>query len=367
MIEKKRNSFFLICKRYYTNKDLYEDLFGRLYHVPKALSERGWFCSIFAASYKSFYAEKKIIRGVKIFSIPFNLIVLPIYFLRLLAMLLRFRPNFVAGSGDSHFGAIAVAFAKLIGAKAIFDVYDAYWLFGSNKFIFMNRLLAYAVKNADLVVTANINVGNVCRERWGAKKIFLLPNCPDLTLFKPRRKSLVRKKLGIDIDQKIVGYFGSMESDRGVEVLIDAIKLVNVKEDVTLLVAGKNNGIEFDSKTVRYVGQVSQRQVALLVNACDVVVIPYGPSALMNFGSSCKTGEYIASGVPIVSTNNENVKASYPGIYEEGAVEFCTLGDAKDMARKIEIQLEQKKVASMGHNQSWNNIVEEFDSVLKKL
>ena len=76
-------NIYLLCKRYYTNKDLLNDQFGRLYHLPVELSRLGADVSVVAIDYRNPYSQEMIVEEVvfrtapatpfRLFSLPFRL------------------------------------------------------------------------------------------------------------------------------------------------------------------------------------------------------------------------------------------------------------------------------------------------------
>ncbi len=70
---------------------------------------------------------------------------------------------------------------------------------------------------------------------------------------------------------------GSIENRRGISTLIAAVRHCRKKyPKIHLLVSGKNDSkLDLSEHGVDYRGQQPQSQVPILINACNVVTIPY--------------------------------------------------------------------------------------------
>ena len=58
-------NILVICKRRYTNKDLINDRFGRLYHFPRVWKEAGHAITLLAADYFSFRNSVHDVDGMQ--------------------------------------------------------------------------------------------------------------------------------------------------------------------------------------------------------------------------------------------------------------------------------------------------------------
>jgi glycosyltransferase involved in cell wall biosynthesis len=345
--------FLLLCKRYYTNKDLIIDRFGRLFHLPNELIKNGHEGIVIAANYRQKRVEIHTINGLSFYSIPFS-ITYPFSFLyETYRLFNHYKPHFIIASGDSHFGAFGLALAKRGKIPFIFDVYDHYAAFGTNKVPGMKFLYRLALRKADLVTCASVPLENYAKQFNQATLV--IENGVDLSVFKPLDKAQVRKDLTILPEEIIIGYFGSMDTENcGVHVLIEACQQLRlIYPTLRLLLAGKLSiNVELNKSWIRYEGVVTQQTVTLLINACQVVVIPYLPSQQVNVSNACKIAEYLACQVPVVTTR----VANYADFFTKVPQAICSAGDVEEMMRAISMQLESPQLVSFPEELTWEQL-----------
>ena len=102
----------LLCKRYYTGKDLIRDRFGRLYHLPVQLSQLGLQASVTAIDYRHPLAEQHELDGVIFRTLPATATRLPGSLIELQRTLRADPPDMLLASGDSHIGYLGLRLAR---------------------------------------------------------------------------------------------------------------------------------------------------------------------------------------------------------------------------------------------------------------
>jgi len=352
--------FFLLCKRYYTNKDLIVDRFGRLFHLPLQLVKNGHQGLVIAADYRNKKAETlKEMPDYTLHSIPLN-IIFPVTFLfKTYRFFKQYQPDIIIASGDSHFGAIGLLLAKIAKIPFVFDVYDHYATFGTNKVPFIKWLYYLALRKADLVVCASVPLSHLVREY--NQSVIVIENGVDLSLFKSMNKHQARTRLGIADNAIIIGFFGSFMKNRGIE-LIEACKILrHTYPNIKLLLAGKLCvPIDKDEPWIDYRGIVTQPEVVIMINACDVVTIPYLADDFNNMSNACKIAEYFACAVPVVTTRVSN----YADIFAAVPDAVCESGDPKDMARAISIQIQSPQIIEFPKDLTWEHLGKKLSQAL---
>jgi glycosyltransferase involved in cell wall biosynthesis len=356
-----------ICKRYYTNKDLVADKFGRNFEFPVMLAENGHKVLVVALDYRGRKMQLMSDGQVQFVSLPlFSLSTLK-GLIGVYQQIRSFSPTHIIGSGDSHIGYLAYRLAKNFGVFSVFDVYDHYLSFGSNRLPLMKRMFHQALRKSDLILSASRNLNTLALEF--NQNAIVLENGVDVDRFKPLDKNACRQKLGLAETHKLVGYFGSMEPMRGVEHLILACRsLRRVYPDLKLLIAGKqSNNIDLTEEWIDYRGQVSQDQVVELINASDIVAIPYLRNPLVDFGNSCKIGEYLACEVPIVATQVDNLQVNYPEVIELLHEAIVPPGNSKELEKAIVRQLLVKQLVPCPRRIHWESLGEKLEKNLLQL
>lgn len=345
--------FLLLCKRYYTNKDLILDQFGRLFHLPNELTKNGYEGIVIAANYRQPLTETHTIGTLTFHSVPFSLRWLLSFLYTTYRLVKAYKPHLIIASGDSHFGAMGFILAKFLAIPFVFDVYDHYAAFGSNKLPGMKYLYHLALRKANLVICASVPLENYAK-RFNPSTI-VIENGVDVSLFKPLDKIQVRSALALAPDEIVIGYFGSMDTEsRGIEVLINACQILRQTfPNVILLLAGRLTlHLTLDNAWIRYFGVVTQQKVTSLINACQVVVIPYLSSQQVDLSNACKIAEYLACQVSVVTTQVANYADFFTGIPQA----VCEPGNAVAMAQAIEAQLKSPQIAEFPEDLTWTQL-----------
>jgi glycosyltransferase involved in cell wall biosynthesis len=357
--------FLLLCKRYYTNRDLIEDRFGRLFHLPLHLVNAGNTGLVIALDYRGGNMRETCIDGLRFVSLPLTILQaskLPGNVRRILNI---FQPDLVIASGDSHIGALGAFIARSRSIPFVFDVYDDYRVFGTNRIPGMKMLFEYAQRRADLVIFAS----ELLRKQMMHLPLssIVLENGVDRKLFRHLNRDEARAVAGVDVTDPVIGYFGSIASMHGVGTLVEAARELRVYyPELCLLIAGQlGQGIDLDLKLpwIDYRGLIDQSQVPQLINACNVVVIPYHQGPQVDVSNACKLAEYLACEVPVVSTD----VADYAKFITDAPQAICKPGDSVDLARAIKAQIENPQLAPFPEILAWEALGERLSNALDEL
>ena len=271
------------------------------------------------------------------------------------------RADIVFTSGDSYIGYLGLQLSERLSSATVFDLYDDYAYFGSNRIPFMRTLLRNAVSQSDLVVCASEPV----EKKYGAyqENTLLVQNGVDNEIFSPEEKSDAREKANVSTEDSIVGYFGSIHKPRGVDDLIAAIQRLRAQgRDIKLLMAGRDYGeVSLRYPWIDYRGMVEQTDVVTLINSCDVVTIPYKDTELIRMTNACKLMEYIACRVPVVVSDVSDYASYFPESF--GCV--SRPADPESLAEAIANQLQYRKVVADERVVSWQDLVARLDQNIK--
>ena len=168
------------------------------------------------------------------------------------------------------------------------------------------------VHDVDRVVVATEHEMRLLGELYGvpSRSVAVIPPGVDRERFRPRDRMTARAELGLDADARILLSAGRIERPKGLDVLIEALGEMTVRDGVQLLIIGGDERstaelarlrrIAVDagvSDLVRFVGSVPHEQIGAYYNAADVVVMP---SRYESFG--LVAAEAMASGVPVVAS-----------------------------------------------------------------
>lgn len=354
-----------IGKRFYTNRDAYSERFGRIYQLPYWWAKAGHEVDLWLIDYHG--READVTRDG-----PLHVETTPVLRWRFIVRLVTAclfsrrsqRPDVVVASGDCYIGLLGYLVARLRGARFVFDMYDRYDLFASYRKLPGFDPQTFLLCHADTVLFASASVEEKYRDM--ARSTHLVTNGVDSNRFRPSSMSASRQQFELPTGQILVGYFGSMEADRGVGDLVAAVgRLFDDGVDVNLLVGGKTHpDTSLDRPWVRYLGNLDFAQMPAALSCCDVLALPYRQSEFMDSGASCKIAEYIAAGRPVFATRTKNLVENFPDQALELDDLLATPGDVEDMSRCLRAQISERRVASMPGNMDWRSISE---AVLEKL
>ena len=185
-----------------------------------------------------------------------------------------------------------------------------------------------------------------------------VPNGVDDSIFVPLPRGECREQLGLGQADLLVGYFGSMEPDRGVGDLLAAMEILRADGlDVRLLVCGKADpATPLDRDWIEFRGMVPHDQMPKYLNSCDLLAVPYRESPIMEMGASCKIAEYLMCRRPLVTTSTGNFTSNFPVQADELGPGMCAPGDVAALARSIRFQLAERRVISRPSDMDWSSI-----------
>ncbi|NCF74308.1 MAG: glycosyltransferase [Gammaproteobacteria bacterium] len=350
-------------KRFYTNKDLIKDRFGRLFYFPTILAEMGHDCEVVALDFKNSAAIDMHQDNVRFRTLTKRSFWRLPSAASLCSKLDLSDADVVFSSGDSYCGYLGLRLARHLSAKAVFDIYDDYANFGSNKLPFMRSMLTTAASESDLLVCASESI----RDTYSALQAnaVMAQNGVDSHVFAPEEKQSARTSAGLGNNEAVVGYFGSIHNLRGIDDLIAAIELLRAEDrDVKLLLAGRDYGdADLKRPWIDYRGMVDQDEVVTLINACDVVTIPYKDTDIIRMTNACKLMEYFACRVPVVVTDVSDYASYFPAQFS------CVAkpSDPASLAEAIGNQLENGNVVDAAAVISWEKVTAQLDAQIRRL
>jgi len=233
-----------------------------------------------------------------------------------------------------------------------------------------------------------IAVSEEVKEYIGSKgvpieKVHVTPNAVDPVQFDPDEtgtQGMLRERLSLPDDKFIVGFLGSLKRWHGVEILVEAMKVLwSSFENFHLLIVGNGplreslkeqfsrEGIQ-DYTTLT--GEIPYAEVPSYLKCMDITVAPYTRIPDFYF-SPLKVFEYMAMGRPVVTSGMGQIKE----IVDDGRTGLLfEPGDPRDLAEKIislrynpelmsRIGTEARK--SILHKRTWKNNAREILSIVE--
>lgn len=165
------------------------------------------------------------------------------------------------------------------GRKMVIHVHGGLFLTAPKIPIFLKSILKWVFSwNVPFIVLSE-GEKSILQERFGAKKVYVLPNCPSL----PDNVTLADKDKAAMNSPIILGYLGRIEPNKGMTELLEACKqLKNKGIDFKLRFAGKEQ-VEGEylplytqslGESFEYVGLVSGNSKDAFIRSLDMFVMP---------------------------------------------------------------------------------------------
>jgi glycosyltransferase involved in cell wall biosynthesis len=351
-------SILFIGKRFYTNRDTLRERFGRIYQLPWHWAEAGISTRLWLIDYHTREIAAFKDRSLDVVSTP----AFGVTSVRHLAIEafgrtgLTRRPELVVASGDCYIGLMAYHLAKKIGAHFVFDVYDKYDEFsGYRRFPWFDPF-TFLLRHSDFRLFASQALMESAGYR--PEHDFIVPNGVDTERFQPMDMRLSRRECGLPEESIFIGYFGSMEPERGIDDLISAVQHLRTEGlSIELLLGGKpRENMDLQQSGIRYVGNVPFDRMPAMLASCDLLSVPYRRSAVMDAGASNKIAEAMACRRPLVATRTPNLLANFPIQATLLNDLLAKPGDVSDIACVIRRQLAQRVIVDASHDMDWPTI-----------
>jgi glycosyltransferase involved in cell wall biosynthesis len=240
---------------------------------------------------------------------------------------------------------------------------------------------------ARVFVVSEVERRNLLRVGVADEKIVVNPNGVDAERFRPGVGGEgVRRELGIEPDETLVGFVGTFGPWHGVVALAEAIKLVPREARVRFLLVGSGllrgevERILSEAGALSRViltGAVEHGLVPAYLDACDVLTSPHVPleDGSEFFGSPTKLFEYMAMGKGIVASrlgqigdvlqDEETALLVEPGNVRELSEAIVRLADSRPLRESLGAAARREAIAkhTWTHNagrvldayRSWSN------------
>lgn len=330
----------VICKRQYTNRDLIDDSYGRLFEIPEELTKVGHEVQGITISYRKktegVFKPKNVVWH-SINGYPF------INFIKISkainALIIEFNPDIIWASSDVFILYSAVRICKKKKIPIVIDFYDNYESFGLTKLPFVKSLLANSCRNSSGITSVTRILSQLISQNYKIHSVPIIEigNAASHHFF-PIDKKTARNHLGLPENGLLIGTAGALDKSRGIEILFKAFsELKKRNESLFLVIAGpRDNTINKHPKeNIIDLGILEPRLVPFLFNSLDIAVICNKNS---EFGKYCypqKYEEIIACHTPVLAANIGELalklSASPKNIFEPD--------NPKDLIEKIELML----------------------------
>lgn len=305
----------------------------------------------------------------------------------------RERWGLVHAASNFYVGLAGVEAAARIGVPSVYEVRGIWDItrasrepayFDTERFKLAIRMEADACRLADHSFAITEGLRSLMIDSGvPADQISLLPNGVDINRFTPATPNEgLRQKLGLD-GKIVVGYVGSVLDYEGLELLVDAVKvLLDDGLPVALLIVG--DGKAFDSVKSRIEevgisehvvlpGRVPHAEAEAYYSIIDIAPFPRLPLPVTELVSPLKPFEAMAMAKPVVVSSvgalTEIVTDGENGlVFTKGDVSSLAVA----LARLVDSEEERVQLGAAGRdwvvaNRSWDALSARIVEVYEKL
>lgn len=322
----------VLSKRRYINRDLIDDAYGRLYHLPSHWSSRAE-VRVICMDYSGRPTAQFELQGFKASSRP--LLRSPVRsILDTVAEAQEFSPDIIVASSDIVYGMAGLFLARRVGAKFVFDLYDDYRLFSINRYSGAHLIFGSVCRRADLLLCASATVQRATVQ-FNPRSL-LVPNGYDPGIFWPGRDLTPRNRLGIRHDELLLIYPGSPVGRVDVKMVAQGLEELNrtgVPARALFVGDGTREAVQ-SSPLITAHPPVGQSAVAELIRAADIGIAPYLSTPLNETAAPCKLVEFLACGLPVVAAEVSDL-----GQYTKYGVAVHAPGDVRGFVAAVRAQV----------------------------
>ena len=204
--------------------------------------------------------------------------------------------------------------AKIKGRKIIYDTHEYYTEVkpeNISKFkLLILKILSFIEKRMMKSTIINITVcelfADTFEKKYNIKKPYVIKNVSNIVHYE--QKNLLREKLNINEEDKVVIYLGSLFPGRGVENIMNSIQYIN--KNINIVLIGPTTNEDYKLKIIKkakkynnffYYGSVDQNNVFDYLHSADLGIIYYENSFFANNSLSNKIFDYMMAGLPTLA------------------------------------------------------------------
>jgi glycosyltransferase involved in cell wall biosynthesis len=316
------------------------------------------------------YSERELTKkNLKMFSLPSNMSFIQ-FLLRSIFRIIKtgLRYNFdIIFSSTVKFGGLPVIIANIFSKKPVIIDYPdlfvdlalerGFYKRGSFREYIERFLERFVLNKADVITVSAVEIKNYLINRSiSPKKIHLIPNGADLSLFSPNIEGdEIKQRYDLN-GYKSVLFVGSLAWS-GIEILIKAVpEILKEIPNTKFIIVGNGRKISFIrqlkelsqkigvEQNIIFTGYRPHNEIPEFIAAADLALFLYPPTKGLSAVCPIKIFEYMAEKKPVLATKTaeilrilEHKKTAY---LVEANKEAITAGIIdllrnKDLARKI--------------------------------
>ncbi|MGF7214037.1 glycosyltransferase involved in cell wall biosynthesis [Spirosoma lacussanchae] len=220
------------------------------------------------------------------------------------------------------------------------------------------------IRRADVVFTGGYSLYEAKQSRHA--QVFAFPSCIDYSHFSSSRRSLPDPADQQSIAQPRIGYSGVIDERLDLQ-LID--ELARCRPDWQFVFLGPvvkiNPGQLPQAANIHYLGMKAYAELPAYFSNWQAAILPFAINEATRFISPTKTPEYLAAGLPVVSTPIRDVVRTYGG-WEKVAI----ADDPSSFQQQLNQLLlgyacsDQPQLDQFLLEQSWDNTWQQMQQIL---
>ena len=225
-----------------------------------------------------------------------------------------------------------------------------------------------------MIITNNFIKNQFVKHKFDVNKILVAPNGINLKIFslaitkaEAREKLDLKQEINLENDNKLLLYTGSFKTmgfEKGIGIILEALKKLKDGNIIFLAVGGNNEDIRYYKTMADNLGLLrqtyflprqSQEKLAVFQKAADILLMPFPKIAHYEyFMVPLKMFEYMASQRPIISSDLPSIREILNG---QNCI-FCQPGDAEDLAKKIKQVLNNPTLGEKLAGQAYQDVLQ---------
>lgn len=246
-----------------------------------------------------------------------------VFFFQFKKILNDFKPDVVVSFSVPTSGWQALSVCKQSGIPYLFRALDVSTEIRKSPFDKLVRLAEnYIYKNSDWVSANNPAMLEYVLSRGASSESSSVAYPPlDLNKFLTSQevREEVRASLNIPEDSRVILFMGSFFYFSGLPEVIDSFSSIGPKDTYLVLVGmGEQEkqlrkqveNLELEDKVI-FTGRIEFSELSRYFSAADVAINPFHPSAVSNTALPNKVLQYMAAGLPVVSTRLKGLEATF--------------------------------------------------------
>lgn len=221
------------------------------------------------------------------------------------------------------------------------------------------------IQQANLVFTGGYSLYEAKQKRHS--QVFAFPSCIDYAHFVPARQTLADPEDQRAIAGVRIGFCGVIDERLQLELLDE---LAQRRPEWQFIMLGPVVKIRHESlpqgSNLHYLGMKDYKQLPAYFSNWDVAMLPFALNEATRYISPTKTPEYLAAGLPVVSTPIRDVVRTYGG-WEQVAIadSAAAFEHAIDSMIRQKTALDRTAVDAFLLEQSWDNTWNQMQRLMK--